>query len=445
MVINMNKTLKTILIAVGVSALIIGSGLFGVYKYFVTPNRTLMLSLLNMRSDIEKSFNYISDDEKEIFEDITESGGKLELNAELEKLSYLENVPVNLTMNSDKSCTVTSINLYDKFNIDVYKDKTQLLINTPLFSSGGFSIPVAGFKNAWNSSIFKDMWTVSQTYATGDILLDFAKGNLSLKGFYSSQADNFMPLINNIEVKKDGTSKVMIEDKTKNSKRYTAHISKSDVDAFITCFTDFFAQTPYGKQKLESFASAYGISQEEAVSKIFEKLFSNTTDFDITFKICDNKIREIFVELADGRTYTVAFSGGNNVFDTVSYYKDGDVSNAVKRVKNKSHNTASDTISIAGKNVLALNTSDNGFDFKLDSDYASLTIEASGKQENDYSISFDDISININDLIVLNGSCLITEDYDENFSFNKSGEYVNLLGISQQEWEQISSSILKAL
>lgn len=440
----MNKTLKTILITAGISALIIGSGLFGVYKYFVTPNRIVMLSLLNMRSDIEKSFNYISDDEKEILEDIAKSGGKLELNTEAENLLQMENVPVSITINSDKSCAVTSIKLYDKFNIDVYKDKTQLLINTPLFSGGGFSIPVADFKEAWNSSIFKDIWTVSQSYTAGDILLDFAKGNLSLKGFYASQSDSFMPLINSIELKKDGTSKVMVADKPKNAKRYTAHISKSDSDAFIACFTDYFAETPYGKQKLESFASSYGISEDEAVSKIFEEFFGNTTDFNLTFKICDNKIREIFVELADGRTYTAAFSGGNNVFDTVSYYKDGDVENAVKRVKTKTGNSASDTIFAGGKNIITLNTSDRGFDFKLNNDYISLTAEADGKQETDYSVSFDNIGININDLIVLNGSCLITEDYDENFSFNKSGDYVNLLGISQQEWEHISGAILKA-
>lgn len=441
----MNKTVKTILITALISVLVICSGIFGIYKYFVTPNRILMLSIINMRSDLTRSFNYISDDEMDMISEIAEDGGKLEFNGEIEKLSELTNVPLSLTVNSDKKCSVTSLKLYDEFGIDIYKDKTQMLINTPLFSGGGFSIPIADFKTAWSNSIFKDIWTVSTRYSLSDILWDFVKGNINIKSFYSSKSDVIMPVIKEIEVKKDGSSNVMVGSSTKKAKRYTAHISEENMDTLISCFKEYFYSTAYGKDKVSGFAEIYGITEQDALNKIFEDISSSFNDFDITFKICDSKIREIFIELADGNNITVAFSGEKNVFDTISYYKNNDVESAVKRVKSTSQNTVSDIISSAGNNIAVLNDTPSGFEFTFDNDYFTAYINASGKNENDEHISFDNVNINLNNLFVIKGSCLISEEYDSDFSFTKKGEYVNLLEINQTDWETISGSILNTL
>lgn len=441
----MSSKLKTILMIICASILVIGAGLFGVYKYFVTPDKLVMLSMLNMRGDFEKTFNYISEDEKEIFSYISENGGKFSLDAKIEELSYLTDVPVSLTVNSDKTSTVTSIDLYDSFGIDVYKDSSQILINTPLFGSGGFSIPVSNFANEWNSSIFKDMFSVSSEYAAADILLDIAKGNINAKGFISANSGELLSMAKSIDIKKDGTSKVVVGDKTKNAKRYKAHITKDQADTFISRFSEYFASTEYGRQKISALASAYGISEDEARSKIFESVMSASSDFDVIFKIYKNKIREIYVEQSSDKNYTLAFSGETNVFDVISYYKNGDIENEIKRSRNRTNERVSDTVSVSGKDLISFESSGGNISFKLDSDYLSAQIDASGKNVTDYAISFDSISININDLIALNGSCELAEDYDEDFSFSKSGDYVDLLSVSQAEWEQISGTILKAL
>ena len=56
---------------------VVGVGMFGIYRHFVTPERVIALSVMNLREAFDEAFDYIDDEESDIIKDYAQDGGKL--------------------------------------------------------------------------------------------------------------------------------------------------------------------------------------------------------------------------------------------------------------------------------------------------------------------------------------------------------------------------------
>ena len=150
----MSSRLKTVIICLCAAAVVIAGALFGIYKYFVTPQRMVLLSLMDVKEELEESFSYLDEGSVEDIKDFFSEGGKLDSELVITDSIFNDGMKVNFTANKDENCTVSELTFNDKFDFKTYKDSSQIYINTPLFG-GGFKIPVRTFAQEWNSSIFK--------------------------------------------------------------------------------------------------------------------------------------------------------------------------------------------------------------------------------------------------------------------------------------------------
>ncbi len=439
----MSSKVRIIIISAAAGAAVVSAGIFGIYKYFVTPERVVLLSALDIRDELDSALGYIDETDLEILEHYTDDGGKLTLSLKASEESMFAGMPVNIKVNSDGQCSVSEIGLHDRFKFETYKDSDQLLISTPLFS-GGFRLPVNNFAEEWNSSVFGPVFPLPEGSGAAEILSGFISGSYELSDFIEEKSGGLKAAAQTVRINKEGKSNVTVDNKTESAGVYTMHLSRDFCGSVLKELADYICSTPAGAEKVRISAEKKGITEAEAREDIFDELSVLGGEYDVTMKIDDLKLRELEVCRDGGDTYTVSLQGKRNIFDEVMVYKNGDVHNAVRRVVTGSNGSFSDSISVGSATVLTVEADRDGFELRYDMDDVVFGINAYGRTDTETSMSFSNIDININDTIMLTGSAELSEEYDSDFGFSKSGEYIDLLDISAEDWEAVSGTVLAA-
>ena len=439
----MSSRLKTVIICICAAAVVIAGALFGIYKYFVTPQRMVLLSLMDVKEELGESFSYLDESGFEDIKDFFSEGGKLDSELVMTDSIFNDGMKVNFTANKDESCAVSDLTFNDKFDFKIYKDSSQVYINTPLFG-GGFKIPVRTFAQEWNSSIFKDIVTLPQSYGAAGVIKDFVLENYDAENFVKSSGADIKALAESIEIEKTGTAAVMEGSKTKRAAEYTAHITKQQAESFIDILLRYIEKSGYGSQKLEAIAEASALTKDEVVAALENELKGFASDMDIVLKIDGTELREVVIK-ADRTDYTAAFEGEKNRFDMISFYVNGDTQNAWRRVKSGNSGNTSDKISKGGTTYFTFETYPDGFDMRLNYGDTEAYIIAYDIKELGAVTEVEGFKIGIEGLMTLKGTLDIYDDYDEDFSFSKSGDYVDILSISSEEWQAVSGTFISGL
>lgn len=420
---------KTVIISAAAGAVVICAGLFGIYKHFVTPERVVALSLMNTYEELDGALDHIDAADLGILKEYSENGGKLQLSGSTSDSMLFGGMPVELTVNSDGSCYVADVSLYDKVSFKLYKDGIQLLVNTPLFG-GGFSLPVKDFAEKWNSSIFGNISQMPNEYDPSEIALKTLKGEYIFSEFIGSYGGELKSVLGEINLEKGGKVNVMVNNDTKSADSYTAHIEKEQADKLVSAVVDYICKKDG--------------NDEEQRQKITEALSVPDDGIGVVFKVSDLKLREAEITIGENK-YTAAFTGESELFDDMIFYKNDDIKNAVRRSLSSSDSGFSDKVSVGDATVLTLEGSADGYDIRYNMDGITFDLSAHGKTGIERQLSFSDVTVNFNDLIELEGSLTVSDEYDSDFGFTKSGEYVDLLNITEEEWEAVSGTLLGAL
>ncbi|MGN0164141.1 MAG: hypothetical protein ACI4EA_11275 [Candidatus Ornithomonoglobus sp.] len=419
----------TIIISVCAGAALIAGGMYGIYRHFVTPEKIVALSLINAKNDAEKTFKYFDDDEKEIFEDFLDDGGKLEADFTVSDSAVLSGMSFSVRSNSDGKCTISEIGLENGMTLEAYKDRERLYVNMPIFS-GGFEIPVADFAEKWNASIFKDIVTIPESNPVKAYkLIDDKKENI-VRNIYS-QASEVTDIRDTFNISEAGGAKVIVNGKTKQAKEYEMYLTKACYDGL----TDIFIESISGNPE-----------DEKTVEYIKSVLQKNTEDNVIRLRLIGTQLREIETEGVTSNTKnTIAFRGAGNPFDEIIYYKNDDVQNAVRRVHNSSSGRLSENIYFGESGSLTFEEGSSMIKAKLSLDGWNASFNAYGKKVTDDKVAYDNAELAVDGICTLSGSFSVSDEYDRDFSFNKSGQYVNLLEIGQDEWEAVTDTLLKGI
>lgn len=437
----MKKGAKTAIAAVAVGAAVVALGLFCIYKHFVTPQRIVLLSCMNLKDDIDSAFDYLNEDEYGIIDDYVSDGGKITTDLTVTGESALKGMDLSISSNRDEQCTVTDISLYDKLNFSVYKDSSSILINTPLFS-GGFSLPVYNFISEWNDSIFGSMLPIQEGSGFETSAMNFITGGYDISEFVNFGGDDLKNILSSIEIKKNGKAAVMVDRNTKKATEYTLSVDEDKAKAILELFANYAAEK--SNEEIEAFAADNGISKDDAVEEFKNGIVSMARSTELKFRIDNLTLRELSV-VTDEYEYTLALSGEKNPFDSMAFYKDGDVQNAIRRSVSGNNGVFRDSISMGDTTVFTIDSKADSTDIRLNYDGITADISAYGKTLTEDTISFENIEMHLNDMVTLEGSFSISDVYDSDFSFNKSGEYIDILNIGEDEWKAVSGTVIKAL
>ena len=424
----MSKLKKIIIVSVCAAVAVIAAGLFGIYKYFVTPDRILQLTLINAKEDIERAFYVFDEDEVEIIEDMAEDGGRIETEFTTENIPFTDKMNFNITTVSDKSRCVSEIDTGD-FSLAVYKDDNTCLINTPLFN-GGFEIPIRDFAAQWNQSIFKDITTVSEDIGTLDLVTGAIMGYA--KNSQPEIKKAFIEILRDISeknsVEKTGKAAVMVGSETKNASVYTVKIDKTDSERFLT---DIAAELVISG--LNS-----GAEKSNAIKGYFKGL---ADDYTLTFKATGTELREFEIKNSSDETVTFAFKGERNPFDIISFYRDGNTQDAFRITNTSNRQTSVIAADKNGTELFKLENNPTSTKISLTSDIMAVEAVGYDKAVYDDSITFGKASITINDTYKLSGTLTLSENRGRSVDFEKSGQYINILDISEEEWGIITESL----
>ena len=108
----MSKILKTILITILVTVVAVAVGMFAIYKFFITPEMILKLSMVQAGKDIKSSFNILAEQERELFDDILKNGSKTELFFEVEDIPFIGGKQVSVISNTDTVVSGAAVSVY---------------------------------------------------------------------------------------------------------------------------------------------------------------------------------------------------------------------------------------------------------------------------------------------------------------------------------------------
>ncbi|MGN1115913.1 MAG: hypothetical protein ACI4TH_05050 [Candidatus Ornithomonoglobus sp.] len=426
----------TAAIAVCAGAVIIAGGLFGIYKHFVTPDKIVALSLINAKRDAEKTIEYFDTAEKEIMEDFFEDGGKFEADFMVSDSAVLDGMSFSVKSNSDGDCTVSEIGIENGLTIETYKDSKQIYINMPIFK-GGFEIPVADFAQKWNTSIFKDIVSMPNDYSMSGIAAGFVAGKYSvdeIKDNYGRYIkDEVYQMLCKNPINQNGSAAVMVGNKIKKAKVYTTKIDKGTAEALLVDIAADYIQKTNNEQDAQK------------VQKLRDMFASYADDYVLSFKIANMTLREINLKNTADDSWTIALEGIDNPFDIIVCYKDDNIQDAVRRVHNSNDNELSESIYFGENGRLIFEESSSMLNVKLSLDDWDMDFNAYGRAVTDDKISYDSAELTVDGICTLSGSFSVSDEYDRDFSFNKSGQYVNLLEIGQDEWEAVTGTLLKGI
>lgn len=398
---------------------------FALYKIFVTPKVIVGLALNNAKNNIIQSVDFFTDmDEKDVVQRIMKKGGKTEMDITVSKSAFFEGINASVVSNSDLKSTVTEINLYSKFKIDVYKDKEHLLINTPI-PGGNFEVKLDNMDEEISNSVFRDDVIKSDEAMMASGVVSFVSGGLN----NINKLDEIKNIIMDIDIEKGKSENILIGSKTQKANVYIAHLKSEDMDKIISMLK------AYCEDKL-------GIRK-----KYLEKVLNGlSTDCDVKFKIKNFKLYEINIETPDNKERTISFTGEKNMFDNIIYYENGDVKNAVRRHHNRRGNMITEKITIGDDIGLNVKKTNRDMEIQIGSDDKTFIINASGKKIGDNCISYDTIDFGLEDkFIIMAQNVNFYEKYDEDFSFGKARHYINLFKIGEREWNTTSRFITESI
>ncbi len=419
----MRENLKKVVIIICICAAIVAAMLFGLYKIFVTPEVIVGLALNNAIEDIAKSTDFFANtDEKEVVQRVMKNGGKAEMNISISESALLDGVSAQVTSNSDGSCAVTEINVNEYLTLMAYKDDERILINTPLFN-GGFEIQTENMETAIADSVFADKIVASPETLAAPTVIRYITGGAGIAGL---DIKELKAVADNIEIKRSGRGSVLTGGKTRKADEYTAHITSDDMGIIIDVLKK------YGKE--------YRITEAD-MENILQGL---RTDCDVTFKIRSFELYEVCIATPEGKK-TISFTGEKNQFDNMTYYENDDLKNSVKRYHDRRGNNITETITVGDKTVLSIDTNIDKTEIRIGSGENPFVMFISGKNAGDYYVSCQSLEFGLEDRFMITSDLYLTEVYDEDFAFDKSGEYVNLFTITQDAWAAVSGVLMEGV
>ena len=423
----MSKTLKTVVICICVSVAVVAAGLFGLYRYFVTPERIIQLAFIQSGKNIEDTSDIFTVKEKELFDDILQNGSKTELSFTTENIPLIDGKQISVTTETDTVCSVTEIDA-GKLRLTTFKDKERILVNTSLFG-GGFEIPTAEFAKEWNESIFKDIIKISPQYSGKNAISDFAKGKFDFAIYQHPISVIFNDITEKNPVEKKGKSAVMSGSKVKKADTYVIKVTKEDAERFLMAVP-------------ADYAVACGAENSPEKTKQIQQYFKSLADdYEITVKIHNKEIRETEIKNSNGETATIAMKGEKNPFDVIELYKNGDSKNSVRRVHTEPGGSVCEKLYVSDREVFSFENNVNDVKMRFDNDIVNIDLNIYGKRVTEDSIYLSDIQLSVNDTFNISGEGMLSKNYDRDFSFEKTGQYINVLDISQEEWDIVFDSL----
>lgn len=416
----------TVLISVLAGAAVIAGGMFGVYRYFVTPDRMVGLSLINAGKALEKSMQLYNDDkEREMLRIFKENGYKAEAELSIPDIELLADKTIHFTCNNDTDCSVSNIEAGD-LSLEVYKDDERMYVNIPVV--GGFEIPVRDFAGEWNESIFKDIFTIPET-STASVCRALADNkDEAAAAAYKKIMEIRSGDGSELEFSRAASEKVTVDGKQKKAAVYECYLSAENYNEIA----DAAIKASVGEQESDYIRN-----------KLAEKSENRLLDF----KLVGTELREIEIKdcIEGGSTYTIAFRGKGNPFNDIIYYKNDDTTNAMRRLRSESSGKLTENITFGENGSFTFEENKSSFSAKLTTDIIETSIKGSGKEATNSGIAVDSIEFNFNNLITVKGSVDISRFYDEDFSFSKAGNYVNILDMTRPEWEFLTSLLDKGM
>lgn len=391
---------------------------FVLYKIFVTPKVVVGLALNNAKKDLTQSMEYFVDEnEKEIIQYIRKNGGKTEMDFEISKSGILEGVQASVVSNSDGRCSVSEINFNSLFSVETYKDNEQLLINTPI-PGGHFKIEFENIDEEAKKSVFGDkIFSSPETVASPGVLA-LVTGEIGTEDFFGRNYNELKKI--KYDVKKSGTGKVLIGNKTERADIYTVHIEKKDMERLVGLIKKYCAE--------------FGI-QENTVGKVLKGMNS---DCDVEFKIRNFRIYEVKLRLSESTVKTAAFTGEENSFDSIVCYENDDIKNALRRHHEKSGNKISEEITLGDNLLFSFEKELNNTELCIGSGKNPFVIRTNGKNIGNNYIEYDDLEFGIEDKFMISSRIRLSKEYDEDFSFAKADKYIPIFGVSEREWNALS-------
>lgn len=424
----------TAIIAVCAGAAVVAAGLFGIYRHYVTPGRIVALSLIDAKKNAERSLEYFDDDETEILEDYREEGGRFDADFTVSGAAPLDGMSFKVLSNSDSRCAVTDIGINDALTVTAYKDRERLYINMPLFK-GGYEIPVADFAEKWNTSIFKDMAELPGSLSAAGIAAGFVSGKYSAEELIRSGGlrERLRDILEKNPVERNGSSAVTVDGRTRRARVYTLRIDRAAAESLLLdCFAGYIL-------------AASENDDRAAAERLRGALAEYADDYELSFLTDGMTLRAVRLAAAGGGSYTAAFEGKGNPFDTVVCYRDDDTRNALRRVHAAGSGKLSENIYFGQSASLTFEETPTMLSAKLLCGGEEFSLNAYGKRVTDDAVTFESAELSLDGICGLSGSFSISDEYDRDFAFNKEGQYVNLLEVSREEWEAVCDTLIKGI
>lgn len=438
---------KVALISACSAAVVIAGGLGAIYKTVATPERVVEVSMLNTYNEAKKSFNLSGDKEWDIIKSLPD-GGKTDIDFTIKDIPLLGDTNIGITSNSDGNCSVSDISLGSFGDIKTYKDDEEILINTSLFN-GGFKIPIKNFAEEWNNSALKDLIKLPESDSPLGLIAGAANHKESIKAFVKDNISEIKGIaeesLNNIKL--DGTANVMVGTKAKKAKVYRTTLTKDQMQKLTDLVENYIKNDSELSSSMSSFAdlalnaavNSYDIAFKVDAMKVRELEITPATvsgsegDTDTDTKSADNSS-----DKTGGDTYTVAFYGEDNPMDMVAMYVNGDTQNAIRRIHTEKSGTVTETITANGSEAVLTDSKDsttitvNGADSKFE-------LNGYGKSVSNDTLSYSDAELTAGSFST-SGTISVSKLYDKDFSFDKSGEYIDILNINPDELSTIFSA-----
>ena len=403
----MTEKLKKILIVIGAVFVSLAVVLFVLYKIFVTPNVKVALTLIEAKEDIKTSFNYyLNDDERDIVEYATNLSGESEYNLTFEKSPLFEGSSAVLTTEGNADESVSKLEFNSLISLDIYADKSNVLINLPVFD-GGLKIP------------YGESLALSESDMTG--LYGFLTLNNIDSDFFKTKKPELVDFILQADIKKNGSDKIEVGDSTKKADVYEIKLTEDDMIKL--------------SQIIESYLSA---KQTESDTDILNTLTEFAQNNTIYLKIRNYNLYEIGITGKDN--HTVSFSAGANQFNSITYSVNGTAQ--ITREKTSDKDSLTDVITLNGKQLLSLKREDGESSLAYDNGKTKVIINATGMNVSKDRLSYDNVKFSFGDNFVISGEYSLRKRTETTaLNFSNTGKYLDVSNLVPDEWAGISDTI----
>lgn len=413
----MLKKLKSILIIVASFIASLAIITFVLYKIFVTPQVKVALTLLNAKEDITNSLDfYRSNEEKDIVNIALNQAGESKYAFTAVKSPILENTSAELTTVGNADSSVSKLAFNSLVSLDIYADKSNILINFPLFS-GGIKIP------------FEDSNSVSSTTnneksaSSPSLFAYLLATDTDFTHFFNTKKNELISLLRQTEIKITEKDTVKIGDTEKKADVYEIKLTETDMNTF--------------SEILKSYSEQKNTPLKNDIDKTLIDFAKNNT---IYLKIKNYNLYEINIVNRNGENHTVTFSAASNQFDTITYFKNGKTEFTRKRTYDKDETT--DILTKNGKKLFSLVRSDEQSSLYLDNDKTKITIIATGMNIAEDTLSYENLELSIGDVFSANGEySLKKRTSTETVDFNKAGKYLDVSKLSAEDLTDVLSKI----